>query len=92
MNEIRKKAYPALFSEVLNGSKTFDLRLADFDCQPGDVLVLDEVNESDKTPTGRSLRKRVGYVLKTKELDFFDASDIAQYGFQVMSLLDEESV
>jgi hypothetical protein len=90
MREIHKKAYPALFAEVLSGRKSFDLRLADFKCEPGDTLVLDEVRESDKTLTGRSLRKKVGFVLKTKELDFFDLSDVERYGFQVMSLLDEE--
>lgn len=92
MREIHKKTYPAMFAEILSGRKTFDLRLADFDCQPGDVLVLDEVSGPEKIPTGRSLRKKVGYVLKTKELDYFDAADIAGHGFQVMSLLDEDSV
>lgn len=92
MREIHKKTYPTMFAEILSGKKTFDLRLADFDCQPGDVLVLDEVSEPEKVPTGRSLRKKVGYVLKTEELDYFDTADIAAYGFQVMSLLDEDSV
>lgn len=91
MKEVHKKAFPALFAEVLSGNKTFDLRLADFDCQPGDVLVLDEVSEIDKQPTGRSIRKRVGYVLKTKELAFFATKDTQQYGYQIMSLLDEDT-
>jgi len=89
MSEIHKKAYPALFDEVASGRKTFDLRLADFECKPGDILVLDEVREGDKQPTGRSLRKKVGYVLKTKDLDFFSPEDVAAYGYQVMSLSDE---
>jgi len=92
MREVHKKAFPALFAEVLSGNKTFDLRLADFDCRPGDVLVLDEVSEADKQPTGRSIRKKVGYVLKTKDLAFFAAEDVQQYGYQVMSLLDEDAV
>lgn len=91
MSEIHKKAYPALFAEVASGRKTFDLRLADFDCKPGDILVLDEVSEADKKPTGRSIRKRIGYVLRTKELDFFSPEDIAAYGYQVMSLSDENN-
>jgi len=92
MKEIHKKTYPTLFAEVLHGNKTFDLRLANFDCATGDVLVLDEVSESDKAPTGRSIRKKVGYVLKTKELGFFPTDEIEQYGFQVMSLVDEDAV
>lgn len=90
MSEIHKKAFSALFAEVASGRKTFDLRLADFNCKPGDILILDEVDEVDMRPTGRSVRKRVGYVLKTKDLDFFSAEDIQAYGYQVMSLLDEE--
>jgi hypothetical protein len=90
MSEIHKKAYPELFAEVASGRKTFDLRLADFECKPGDILVLDEVTKGDKNPTGRSLRKKVGYVLKTKDLDFFSSEDVDAYGFQVMSLLDEK--
>ncbi|HUB92871.1 MAG TPA: DUF3850 domain-containing protein [Verrucomicrobiae bacterium] len=89
MTVVRKKAYPALFEEVASGKKTFDLRLADFDCRPGDVLILDEVSEGDKKPTGRSVRKKVGYVLKTKDLDFFTPDAIQEHGYQVMSLLPE---
>lgn len=92
MKEIHKKCYPELFDEVLSGRKAFDLRIADFDCQPGDILVLDEVSEADKQPTGRSIRKKVGYVLKTKQLDFFAPEDVEAYGYQVMSLLDEDKV
>ena len=92
MKVIRKKAYPALFAEVLSGNKTFDLRLNDFDVQTGDILVLDEVSEQNKRPTGRSLRKKVGYVLKTKDLNFFTPEDVASHGFQVMSLLDEDAI
>lgn len=92
MKEVRKKAYPALFAEVASGRKMFDLRLADFDCKPGDILVLEEVSETDKKPTDRSIRKKVGYVLRTKELDFFPPEDIATYGYQVMSLSDEDNI
>jgi hypothetical protein len=89
MSVIHKKAFPALFAQVLAGNKTFDLRVADFDCQPGDVLILDEVDAASKQPTGRSIRKQVGYVLKTKDLDFYDPKAVEQYGYQVISLLDE---
>ena len=38
MKIISKKSYPDLFEKVLAGEKTFDMRVADFDIQPGDVL------------------------------------------------------
>lgn len=89
MKEIRKKAYQPYFDEVLNGNKTFDVRVADFDCQPGDVLILEEINNETRIPTGREMRKRVGYVLRTKDVTFYNPTDIAKHGYQVISLLDE---
>lgn len=52
MKEIRKKAYQPYFDEVINGDKTFDVRVADFDCQPGDILILEEVDNATKNQLG----------------------------------------
>lgn len=84
-----KKSYPELFEKVLSGEKTFDMRIADFDCQPGDILEQIEVGY-DGVPMGRSVRKKVGIVLKTKDIDFWSQQDIDRYGYQVISLLNEE--
>ncbi len=91
MSEIRKKAFPELFQAVVDGSKTFDLRVADFECHKGDILILDEVDEDTKQPTGRFIKKKVGYVLRTKDLNFFEEEEVNQFGYQVMSLLDEDA-
>ena len=62
MKIITKKSYPDLFEKVMTGEKTFDMRVADFDIQPGDILEQIEVNY-DETPSaeiGRaSCRERV---------------------------------
>mgnify|MGYP002609233997 CR=1 FL=1 len=87
MKIIAKKSYPDLFEKVLAGEKTFDMRVADFDIQPGDVLEQNEV-KYDGTPTGRTVRHVVGEVLRTKEIDFWKQEDINQYGYQVMSLTE----
>ena len=87
MKIITKKSYPDLFEKVLAGEKTFDMRVADFDIQPGDVLEQIEVNY-DGTPTSRKVRHVVGEVLRTKEVDFWKQEDIDQYGYQVMSLAE----
>ena len=87
MKIIAKKSYPDLFEKVLAGEKTFDMRVADFDIQPGDILEQIEVNY-DGTPTGRTVRHVVGEVLRTKEIDFWKQEDINQYGYQVMSLTE----
>jgi len=87
--EIHKKTISSLFTEVLNGSKTFDVRLADWQCEPGDILIMDEIDDFTKLPTGRSVRKIVGYIQTTKEEYFYSKKDIEMYGLQVISLLDE---
>jgi len=87
MKIIAKKSYPDLFEKVLAGEKTFDMRVADFDIQPGDILEQIEV-KYDGTPTGRTVRHVVGEVLRTKEIDFWKQEDINQYGYQVMSLTE----
>ena len=88
--EIHKKTISSLFVEVLNGNKTFDVRLADWQCNSGDILILDEIDDETKIPTGRSVRKKVGYILNTKETSFFSKRDIEKYGLQVISLLEEK--
>lgn len=87
MKIITKKSYPDLFEKVRAGEKTFDMRVDDFDIQPGDILEQVEV-DYDGTPTGRTVRHVVGEVLRTKEIDFWKQKDIDQYGYQVMSLTE----
>jgi hypothetical protein len=88
--DIHKKTWSDLFEEILAGRKTFDLRLNDWDCQSGDFLVFDEIDKESKQPTGRSIRKKVGFILKTKDLSFFSESDVEKYGYQVISLLEDK--
>jgi len=84
--EIKKKSWPEMFEKVLDGTKKFDLRLADFECKAGDTLVLQEWDPKSKKYTGRELRKKVTYVLKTKEVKLWPQKEIKKYGFQLLSL------
>jgi len=83
--KIEKKTWPEFFEKILKGEKTFELRLADFRCRSGDILVLKEWNSKTKKYTGRLLEKKVIYVLKTKNLKFWSKKDIEQYGLQIIS-------
>ncbi|PIZ58546.1 hypothetical protein COY23_00435 [bacterium (Candidatus Torokbacteria) CG_4_10_14_0_2_um_filter_35_8] len=83
--KIEKKIWPEYFQEVLNGNKNFELRLADFECNPGDVLVLREWDPKEKKYTGREIEKEITYVLKTKDLRFWPKKEIEKYGFQIIS-------
>lgn len=81
---IKKKTIPEFFEEILKGKKTFDLRLADWKCKKGDILVLREWDPGKKKYTGRVLKKKVTFVLKTKNIKFFSEEEIEKYGFQVI--------
>lgn len=82
--KIEKKVLPEYFEKILSGEKKFELRLADWQCAPGDILVLKEWNPETKEYTGREVKKEVGYVVKTKECNFFSKNDIEKYGWQVI--------
>ena len=82
---IEKKIWPEYFEKVQSGEKKFELRLADWECNPGDVLVLREWDPATGEYTGREAEKEVTYVLKTKDIRFWTEEEVDQYGFQVIS-------
>lgn len=84
--KIKKKVWPEFFQKIMDGEKNFELRLANFECKPGDILVLKEWDPKTQQDTGRVLEKEATYVLKTKDLKFWPKEDIEKYGFQIISL------
>lgn len=100
MREIHKKIDKKYFDEIASGNKTFEYRVNDFECEPGDILVLEEweygeglASAEDRYPTGRTLRKKVGYVGYTNDFSWLNRPDVKaaldKYGAQIISLLDE---
>ncbi len=83
---IKKKTWTEAFEKVLNGEKTFDARLANFECKPGDVLILEEYDPKLKKYTGRRIKKAITYVLNTKEQKFWSQSDIKKDGLLIIAL------
>ena len=83
---IEKKCWPDLFDEVESGRKSFDMRVADFDCSPGDTIVLKEWDPGTASFTGRVLEKEITFVLRTKGTPFWKEDDVEKHGFLVMSL------
>ncbi len=86
MPEIDKKIDKELFELISSGKKKFEVRIED-DCRfnEGDVLVLKEKDDSGKL-TGRQLKKRISFVLRTKECNWWKKEDIDAHGFTVLSL------
>jgi hypothetical protein len=85
MRRVGKKAWPELFEKALSGQKNFDVRLNDFKCKAGDILILREWDPKSKKYTGRVIKKKVSFILKTKDLEkFWEKSEIKKYGFQII--------
>lgn len=90
MKEIHKKVQgKEYFDAMLSGQKTFECRLNDWECEAGDVLILEEVDDENMQYTGRVIRKKVGFIGKTKDFTWFSKDDVDKYGYQIISLLDE---
>lgn len=85
MRTIEKKIWPEYFQKILDGVKTFELRLADFKCEAGDTLVLKEWDPKSKKYTGRKIEKKITDVFKTKNIKFWSEEEIEKYGLQIIS-------
>ncbi len=66
MKTITKKIDTVWFEAILAGKKKYELRLADFDIDEGDLLRLEEwVGEgADRKFSGRFIEKKVTYLVK----------------------------
>lgn len=89
MNQITKKILPEYFQAIVDGKKTFELRLNDFDIQEGDILILEEWTTSDpltRVKTGRTLQKTVVGVsnFKIKDL-WFSEEELMKKGLKIIS-------
>jgi len=84
--EIKKKTWPEWFQKVKTGKKTVEIRLADFEVNDGDVLVLEEWDPNTKEYTGDVLRKEVKNVNKVRMSDFHSIEDIEKFGLWVIEL------
>lgn len=84
--KIQKKIWPQYFDKIVSGEKTFELRLADWECNPEDILLLREWDPETKQYTGREIEKKVTYVLKTKDIDLWPKEDTEKYGYQIIAI------
>lgn len=83
--KIEKKIWPQFFERIVKREKTYEFRLADWECNIDDLLVLREWNPETKEYTGRVIEKKVTHVLKTKDVHLWPQEDVEKYGFQIIS-------
>lgn len=87
MSVIKKKCWPGYFDEVASGLKNYELRLNDFEINPGDTLVLEEWDPKTKEYTGRKIERPVTHIRKFKidEL-FWPEEEVKDKGIQIIQL------
>ena len=75
------------FKAVVEGRKRFEVRLADFRCKPGDVLVLKEQDSKTDKLTGRKIECEVLYKFNTKDIErFYSKEEIDKYGLVILAI------
>jgi ASC-1-like (ASCH) protein len=87
---IRKKVQGKYFKAVADGRKRFEVRLADFKCKPGDVLILEEQKGNTKNLTGRKMECEVLYKFNTKDIEkFYSKKDIKKHGLVILTIREK---
>lgn len=85
--KIKKKVQQKYFKAVLEGKKRFEVRLADFDCRQGDIIVLKEQKKGTRQLTGREIECEVLYKFNTKEMEkFHSKEELKKYGLVVLAI------
>lgn len=84
MATIHKKVWREYYEKIISGQKKFELRLADFEINEGDSLILEEWDKDKKEYTGRKLEVVATYIFKTKNQTFWSSEEIEKYGFQII--------
>jgi len=81
---IHKKVWREYFEKIISGKKKLELRLADFEINEGDTLILEEWDKDKQEYTGRKTEAIVTYILKTKDQTFWSSEEVDKYGFQII--------
>lgn len=85
--KIEKKVQQKYFEAVLEGKKRFEVRLADFKCKPGDILILKEQEQNTKKLTGRKIQCEILYKFNTKNMKkFHTKEELDKYGLVVLAI------
>ena len=83
---IKKKCWPEYFQLIKNGKKKVEIRLADFEIKPGDVLVLEEFDPETNTYTGRQIKKKTKSIIKFNPTLMHRYEDMKKFGFYIIDM------
>lgn len=83
---IKKKVWPEYFQQIMNKTKKFELRLADFELKENDTLILEEYDPETNTYTGRKVTKKAKSIIKFNPLRMHNPEEIKKHGFYIIEL------
>jgi len=87
MKKIVKKVQSKYFNAVASGKKPFEIRLADFKCKEGDILVLKEQTNGTRKLTGKKIETEILFKINTKMMErWHTKEEIEKYGFVVLGI------
>ena len=86
MSTIEKKIRPKFFDLVLSGSNHFEVRVANFNVNVGDIILLREWDPETMSYTGRSVEKTVSFVNKVELDKIGDVDEIVEKGLYIMEI------
>ncbi len=86
MKTITKKIDKEWLDLIIAGKKKFELRIADFEVEDGDVIRLEEwTNEKERKFTGRFIEKKITYLRKVDLKNWIIRQpDLVEKGFYVI--------
>ena len=84
---IKKKVQGKYFDAFQDGKKRFEVRLANFECDEGDTLILQEQKDGTEKMTGRETACEVLYKFNIKDIEkFYSKEDIEKYGLVILTI------
>ena len=90
MRSIDKKIWTRFFKLMEDGDKTVDLRLADFEVEPGDQIRFNEYDPETDQYSGRSLIKTVARVNHVHLTDFHTPEEIHEKGHLIIEFEEDQ--
>jgi hypothetical protein len=74
------KTWPVFYKDIINGTKTFEVRTNDRDFQVGDILLLREYDPDAESYTGEKTERKISYILGDNP--FFQLNKLVIMGLQ----------
>lgn len=88
MRYITKKTWPEFFNLILSGEKTGEIRIADFEVDPGDCITFEEFDPHKKMYTGRTVTRKVTGVWGVRFEKFNKSEEAWRHGHLYIQLED----